>query len=95
MELEMHCMEMDLHFGIAEKECKMVWLRNYVYIIDVTFYLYAPEIQACLELTEPLTDLAPVVQKLDSAIHWINHYPVDRYLGKPVRYSVDRGLSSG
>ena len=37
MELEMHCMEMDLHFGIAEKECKTVRLRNYVYIIYVTF----------------------------------------------------------
>ena len=22
---------------------------------------------------------APDVQKLDSAIHWINHYPVDKY----------------
>ena len=22
---------------------------------------------------------APVVEKLDSAIHWINHYPVDKY----------------
>ena len=33
----MHCMEMDLHFGIAEKECKTVRLGNYVYIIYVTF----------------------------------------------------------
>jgi len=24
------------------------------------------------------SDRAPVVQKLDSAIHWINHYPVDK-----------------
>ena len=23
--------------------------------------------------------LAPVVQKVDSAIHWINSYPVDKY----------------
>ena len=22
---------------------------------------------------------APVVQTLDSAIHWINHYPADKY----------------
>ena len=22
---------------------------------------------------------APVVQMLDSAIHWINHYPADKY----------------
>ena len=26
-------------------------------------------------------DQAPVVQKLDSAIHRINYYPVDKYLG--------------
>ena len=26
--------------------------------------------------------LAPVVQTLDSAIHWINHYPPDKYLEK-------------
>ena len=25
--------------------------------------------------------LAPVVKTLDSAIHWINHYPVDKYWG--------------
>ena len=24
-------------------------------------------------------NLAPVGQKLDSAIHWINHYPMDKY----------------
>ena len=24
-------------------------------------------------------DLAPVVQTLDSAIHWINRYPADKY----------------
>ena len=22
---------------------------------------------------------APVVQKMDSTIHWINYYPVDKY----------------
>ena len=28
-----------------------------------------------------LVDLAPVVQKVDSAIHWINHYPLDSAIG--------------
>ena len=36
-----------------------------------------------------------VVQKLDSAIHWINHYPVDKYLGNQLHYPVDKGLSGG
>ena len=37
--------------------------------------------------------MAPVVQKLDSAIHWINHYPVDKCQGNQLRYPVDRDLS--
>ena len=35
------------------------------------------------------------VQTLDSAIHWINHYPVDKYLGNQLCYSLDRDLSIG
>ena len=27
------------------------------------------------------SDLVPGAHTLDSAIHWINHYPVDRYQG--------------
>ena len=27
--------------------------------------------------------------KADSAIHQINHYPTDKYLGKQLRYAVD------
>ena len=38
---------------------------------------------------------APVVQTLDSAIHQINHYPVDKYQGNRLRYTLDRFLSSG
>ena len=32
--------------------------------------------------------LAPVVQKLDSATHRINHYPADKVLGKPIVLSI-------
>ena len=42
-----------------------------------------------------ITHLAPVVQTLDSAIHRINNYPVDKYLGKQLRYPLDRFLSGG
>ena len=38
---------------------------------------------------------APVVQKLDSAIQWINQYPVDKYLGNQLRHTLDRDLSIG
>ena len=36
-----------------------------------------------------------VVQKLDSAIHRINHYLVDKCYGNQLRYPRDSGLSSG
>ena len=35
---------------------------------------------------------APVVQKLDSAVHL---YPVDKYWGNQLHYSVDGDLSGG
>ena len=39
--------------------------------------------------------LAQVVQKLDSAMHRINHYPADTYYGKQLRYTLDSDLSAG
>ena len=39
--------------------------------------------------------LALVVQTLDSAIQWINHYPADKYQGNQLRYPLDRDLSTG
>ena len=40
-------------------------------------------------------DLAPVLQKLDSAIHRINHYVLDSAFGFPNTYPLDRDLSGG
>ena len=39
--------------------------------------------------------LAPVVQTMDSAIHWINHYPLDNSVGFASVYPLDSDLSSG
>ena len=39
--------------------------------------------------------LAPVVQKVDSTIRWINLYPVDSAIGFPNTYPLDSDLSSG
>ena len=39
--------------------------------------------------------LAPVVQKVESAIHQINHYPMDSAIGFPNTYTLDSDLSSG
>ena len=38
---------------------------------------------------------APVVQKLDSAIHRINHYPLAKYQGNQLHCPLDRDLSGG
>ena len=37
--------------------------------------------------------LAPVVQKVDSAIHWINHYAVDNaIIDLPTTYQLDSAI---
>ena len=36
---------------------------------------------------------APVVQKVDNAIHRINHYPLDIAIGFAITYPVDNDLS--
>ena len=38
---------------------------------------------------------APVVQKVDSAIHWINLYLVGSAIGSPNTYPLDNDLSDG
>ena len=40
-------------------------------------------------------DLAPVVLKLDSAIHRINHDSLDSAIGFPNTYPLNRDLSGG
>ena len=46
-------------------------------------------------LVNHLTVQAPVVQTLDSAIHWINHYPLDNSIGFASVYPLDSDLSGG
>ena len=38
---------------------------------------------------------APVVQRMDNAIHRINRYPVDKCWRKKLRYPLDSDLSGG
>ena len=38
---------------------------------------------------------APVVRRLDNAIHRLNHYPVDKCSQNKPRYPLDRDLSGG
>ena len=39
--------------------------------------------------------MVPVVQKVDSAIQWINLCPVDSAIGFPNTYPLDSDLSGG
>ena len=39
--------------------------------------------------------LDPVLQNVDSAIHWKNHYPVDVAIGLRNTYTLDSDLSGG
>ena len=39
--------------------------------------------------------LAPVVRKMDSAIHWVNYYPLDSAIGCRNTYPLDSDLSGG
>ena len=39
--------------------------------------------------------LAPVVRKVDSAIHWINYYPLDSAIGCRNTYPLDSDLPGG
>ena len=37
----------------------------------------------------------PVVQKVDSTIHWINHYPMNKAFGLHTTYPLDTDFSGG
>ena len=42
-----------------------------------------------------LIELAPVVRRVDSGIHWINHYPLDNSISFATVYPLDSDLSGG
>ena len=48
-----------------------------------------------LEIGKIMNRLAPVVGKVGSAIHWINHYPLDSAIGFPNTYLMGSDLSDG
>ena len=63
-------------------------------------FILADESSCSLELAYfagkiPKNSLAPVVQKLDNAIHRINHYPVDSAVCFVNTYPLDSDLSGG
>ena len=49
----------------------------------------------CKEAVNLDINLAPVVQRVDNAIHRINHYPVDSVVSFANTYPLDSDLSAG
>lgn len=47
-----------------------------------------------LQDTLVLALAGPVVQKVDSTMRWINHYPLSRAISLPNKYPLDNDLSS-
>ena len=57
------------------------------------FVIFTDLLQNALRST--FQQQASVVQKVDSTIHWINHYPLDSAIGSPNTYPLDSDLSGG
>ena len=52
--------------------------------------------KSLIQMLSSIIHLAPVVQKVDNAIHLINHYPLDiAIIGFAITYPVDSDLSGG
>ena len=56
---------------------------------------YRSNLDITLILRKPNMILAPVVQRLDNAIHRINHYPADSVVSFVNTYPLDSDLSGG
>ena len=51
-------------------------------------------LETSLALAEQLlTNQTPVVQTMDSAMHWINHYAADKHSQNQLSYPVDSDLT--
>ena len=76
----------------ATKLARLMWQTFRILLgpwtVDMRLY-------AMIEMWWCIVSLASVVQTLDSAFHWINHYPADKYLGKQLHYPLDRDLPIG
>ena len=63
------------------RELEKTGIRNFV--IDLIYSV------------QQFPHLTSVVQKVDSSIHWINHYPLSSAISFPNTYPLDSDLSGG
>ena len=69
----------------------MEFLRSFLR----SHFLGKPVVTECRLFCQPKCDQWSVVLKVDSAMHWINHYPLDCAIGFPNTYPIDSDLSDG
>ena len=67
------------------------WLTNLGVQAGSFHFLSAP--LAPNLIGQKFASLAPVVQKVDNAIHWIHHYPADSVVCFVNTYLLNGGLS--
>ena len=79
------------------KDCHF-FFNYFNYVCSLTDVIQLADDQPELSLLPLLSHrvhLAPVVQKVDNAIHQINYYPLDRAIGFAMTYPLDSDLSGG
>ena len=81
--------------GVGIKATKLARLMWQIFRILLGRWTVDMRLYAMIEMWWCIVSLASVVQTLDSPIHWINHYPADKYLGKQLHYPLDRDLPIG
>ena len=74
---------------------KKLAVNNYMPFLLSPLLVVDPVPSYSFKGKERTNNLAPVVQRLDSAIHWINHYPADSMVGFVNTYPLDSDLSGG
>ena len=90
-------MQEDVH------SCVSRWAFSGIHVCSVQFIFIQPKYTTiqeyiqdyCKVAREPRRNQAPVVEKLGSAIHRINHYPTDKCQENLLRYPENRDLSDG
>ena len=60
--------------------------------MDISLWCKAGQSGPCCWRLDSVIHQAPVVQKLDSGIQRINHYPVDKYEGNQLHYPPDSAI---
>ena len=67
--------------------CKVKGCSFYVQFVTTVAHQMPIRAQYVVRKADNAIQQAPVVQKLDSTIHWINHHPTDMCSGNQLRLS--------